>query len=351
MRAPDLDDGDVRIWLGDVMDSLREMPDESVQTCVTSPPYWGLRDYGADGQIGLEATPDEYVERIVEVFREVRRVLRDDGTLWLNLGDSYAGSGPSGASYQSETTKRREAGGMHGSFRVSASLRDRGLTYAEKKPVAPPGLKPKDLVGIPWRVAFALQADGWYLRSDIIWHKPNPMPESVTDRPTKSHEYVFLLAKSARYYYDAEAIKQEAKYPSDKRRPMGSEGSWQMDGRKRGENGGGQAYEHDTTKSNARTVWTITTKAYSEAHFATFPTELPERCIKAGSREGDTVLDPFMGSGTTAWVARHLGRRAIGCELNAEYLEIAARRLSQQSLFADGAAGEATTTTPPASRA
>jgi len=347
MRAPDLDDGDVRIWLGDVMDSLREMPDESVQTCVTSPPYWGLRDYGEDGQIGLEPTPDEYVARLVDVFREVRRVLRNDGTLWLNLGDSYAAA--RGGTHQPAETL---AGGVNGKTSTGERTnRGRADGYSPSRDATRFGLKHKDLVGIPWRVAFALQTDGWYLRSDIIWHKPNPMPESVTDRPTKSHEYVFLLSKSARYYYDAEAIKQEAKYPNDKRRPMGSEGSWQMDGRKRGENGGGKAYEHDTTKSNARSVWTITTKPYADAHFATFPPELPERCIKAGSREGDRVLDPFMGSGTTAWVARHLGRRAIGCELNAEYLEIAARRLSQQSLFADGAAGEATTTTPSAIRA
>jgi DNA modification methylase len=355
MLTPSINDSDVRIWHGDVIECLREMPDGIAQTCVTSPPYWGLRDYGADGQIGLEATPDEYVKRIVEVFREVRRVLRDDGTLWLNLGDSYAGSGPSGASYQSETTKRREAGGMDGSFRVSASLRDRGLTYAEKKPVAPPGLKPKDLVGIPWRVAFALQADGWYLRSDIIWHKPNPMPESVTDRPTKSHEYVFLLSKSARYYYDAEAIRESGKDWSKGGPSIGIAETHHY-GPNNGGNGGlknlASRYKvgEESSSRNARSVWTITTKPYAEAHFATFPIELPERCIKAGSREGDTILDPFMGSGTTAWVARHLGRQSVGCELNADYLQIAARRLSQQSLLAEGAAGVATTTAPPASR-
>jgi DNA modification methylase len=198
-----------RVLVGDVLERLADLPDASVQTVVTSPPYWGLRDYGAEGQIGLEPTPEAYVERMVEVFRGVRRVLRDDGTVWLNLGDSYAGSGPSGASYQSETTKRRAEGdGTDGAFRVSKRLADRGLTYAEKKPVPPPGLKPKDLVGIPWRVAFALQADGWYLRSDIIWSKPNPMPESVTDRPTKAHEMLFLLAKSPRYFFDADAVRE-----------------------------------------------------------------------------------------------------------------------------------------------
>jgi DNA modification methylase len=339
MSSPMIDDGDVRIWHGDVVECLRQLPDGVAQTCVTSPPYWGLRDYGEADQIGLEPTPDEYVARIVEVFREVRRVLRDDGTLWLNLGDSYAGSGPSGASYQSETTKRREAGGMDGSFRVSASLRDRGLTYAEKKPVAPPGLKPKDLVGIPWRVAFALQADGWYLRSDIIWAKPNTMPESVTDRPTKSHEYVFLLSKSARYYYDADAISENATHEKIGTHRGGSlarasERKLDATGKMSGWNHSGDAWVSNG-KRNSRSVWRIATKPYAEAHFATFPIELPERCIKAGSREGDTVLDPFMGSGTTAWVARHLGRHAIGVELNADYITIARKRLAQQSLFAE----------------
>jgi DNA modification methylase len=315
MRAPHLDHGDVRIWHGDAIEQLNELPEGIAQTCVTSPPYWGLRDYGNEGQLGLESTPDDYVARIVDVFRSVRRVLRDDGTLWLNLGDSYAGAA---------------CGLVDGAGSSDGGV---GRGNAPKMSRAGNGLKPKDLVGIPWRVAFALQVDGWYLRSDIIWAKPNPMPESVTDRPTKSHEYVFLLSKSAKYFYDAEAIKQDAKYPNDKRRSIGSEGAWNIDGRRRGENGGGKPYDHDTSKSNARSVWTITTKPYAEAHFATFPVELPERCIKAGSREGDTVLDPFMGSGTTAWVARHLGRKAIGCELNADYIGIAARRLQQLSLM------------------
>jgi DNA modification methylase len=315
---PALDHGDVRIWLGDVIAGLREMPDGLAQTCVTSPPYWGLRDYGADGQIGLEDSPDAFVERLVEVFREVRRVLRDDGTLWLNLGDSYAAQGGG------------HGGRVDNQMGVGAKRAHLAGAGDQSARVAPNGLKPKDLVGIPWRVAFALQADGWYLRSDIIWHKPNAMPESVTDRPTKAHEYVFLLAKCDRYYYDADAIREKnvstsggpwsKKYRDEQRKAInGSESfgrRWNPDGK------------------NARSVWTITTKSYSEAHFATFPTELPERCIKAGSREGDTVLDPFMGSGTTAWVARHLGRQAVGCELNAEYLDIAARRLQQQSLLA-----------------
>lgn len=406
--TPALDDGDVRIWLGDAIAGLRAMPDGLAQTCVTSPPYWGLRDYGADGQIGLEDSPEEFVARLVEVFREVRRVLRDDGTLWLNLGDSYAAA--RGGTHQPAETL---AGGLSGKT-MDGSITNRGRAegYSPSRNASAFGLKHKDLVGIPWRVALALQADGWYLRSDIIWHKPNPMPESVTDRPTKAHEYVFLLSKNSRYYYDAEAIKQEAKYPDDKRHPMGSECSWKLDGRARGENGGGKPYEHDATKSNARSVWSITTRRYDAAHFATFPPELPERCIKAGTSDagacsacgsplerviiatapdgreaemrggktrdadgrplvGDNmidhgtrgsfsasrgvldrrtdgwratcacnasvipqvVLDPFMGSGTTAWVARHLGRKAVGCELNAEYLDIAAKRLQQQSLL------------------
>ena len=285
-----LDDGDVCIWLGGAVSCLRQIPSSIVQTCVTSPPYWGLRDYGVDGQIGLEDSPDAYVASIVDVFREVRRVLRDDGTLWLNLGDSYTGAG--------EVI----------------------------------GLKPKDLVGIPWRVAFALQADGWYLRSDIIWHKPNPMPESVTDRPTKSHEYVFLLSKSERYYYDSEAIRElDAGGKSGNVARKIANGAIGV--RPADHLGSSVPWESDGTGRNARTVWKIATKPYAGAHFATFPPEIPERCIKAGSREGDTVLDPFMGSGTTALVARGLSRHSIGCEINPDYIDIARVRLQQLSLL------------------
>jgi len=457
VRAPYLDDGDVRLYLGDCLEVLAEMEAESVQTCVTSPPYWGLRDYGTasweggsdecdhvgdplasaastltgnrgegvrpgdklttngrpyretcgkcgarrvDAQIGLEESPAAYVARMVEVFREVRRVLRDDGTLWLNLGDSYfaTGKGPTPPT------------GIHGK---------NGTPYSVHGVYRHETLKEKDLVGIPWRVAFALQEDGWYLRSDIIWSKPNPMPESVTDRPTKAHEYLFLLAKSPRYFYDYEAIReplvstpeQYAKagksvrenhaFGSVAARPLGpSSFATVPDGR------------------NARSVWTITTKPYSGAHFATFPPELPERCIKAGTPEagccascgapiervivatgpdgrkaemkgrkaydengqpliGDNaleddalirgsftasrgllkretagfrpscgcdagvvpavVLDPFSGSGTTAFVARQLARRAVGIDLNAEYLDLAADRLKQLSLFSEAA--------------
>jgi len=307
-----LDHGDVRIWHGDAVECLRELPDGLAQTCVTSPPYWGLRDYGEDAQIGLESTPDEYVASLVAVFREVWRVLRDDGTLWLNLGDSYNGSAPNRTGQngyndgRANRSKRFSVGGVS-------------------------GLKHKDLVGIPWRVAFALQSDGWYLRSDIIWHKPNPMPESVTDRPTKSHEYVFLLSKSPRYYYDANAIKEKSMELGKTNIRFGDNKYGDSDDPKHATKSG-NAYTDDGTR-NARSVWSISTKPYAEAHFATFPTEIPERCIKAGSRPGDTVLDPFMGSGTTAWVSRHLGRHAVGIDLNEEYLEIAARRLGQQSLL------------------
>lgn len=314
-----IDDGDVRIWLGDVIDGLRAMPDELAQTCVTSPPYWGLRDYGADGQIGLEQTPDEYVARMVDVFREVRRVLRDDGTLWLNLGDSYAG--PRG------NTRGEGAGGgqQRGEMMFGSAMRLQET---------PDGLKPKDLIGMPWRVAFALQADRWYLRSDIIWSKPNPMPESVTDRPTKSHEYVFLLSKSARYLYDHEAIREPlVSTPEQYLRADKSVRENHQYGEVAGRPLGPSSFASVPDGRNARTVWQIATKPYAEAHFAVFPPELPERCIKAGSRDGDTVLDPFMGSGTTAYVARHLGRRAVGCELNPDYIEIAARRLRQLSLL------------------
>ena len=313
------------ILVGDVRRALAHLDAESVQCCVTSPPYWGLRDYGHDGQIGLEKTPEAYVSELVAVFREVRRVLRADGTLWLNLGDSYSGSGPSGASYQSTTTRRREAGdGVDGVFRVSRTLGTRGLTYAQKKPIPAPGLKHKDLVGIPWRVAFALQADGWYLRSDIIWAKPNPMPESVTDRPTKAHEYVFLLTKSARYYYDHVAVKEPAlntpggRLTGSRRKKM-AEGSAQS---------GTSVDTPGTVESrNARSVWTITPRPYKGAHFATMPVELAERCIMAGSREGDLVLDPFGGAGTTGLAAHGLGRSSVLVELNPEYATLAKERV------------------------
>ena len=295
--------GNISILVGDCVELMRGMPDKSVHCCVTSPPYFGLRDYGVDGQIGLESSPDEYVAALVTVFGEARRVLRDDGTLWLNLGDSYTGSANAGG----EATRT-----CHG----APNARDRNLPSKRGA-----GLKPKDLIGIPWRVAFALQADGWYLRQDIIWHKPNPMPESVRDRCTKAHEYIFLLSKSSRYYFDAEAIR-DAAVSTGPRRDNG-EGDRLID---RGMYSGRAGNAADG-KRNKRSVWTVTTRPFKGAHFATFPPDLIEPCILAGCPEGGTVLDPFGGSGTTAGVAAANGRAAIICELNPEYAELVGARV------------------------
>jgi len=286
------------------------LPDKSVQMCVTSPPYYGLRDYGTDNQIGLEQTPDEYVTNIVKVFREVWRVMKDDGVLWLNLGDSYANNGVSDPS---------KVGGFTGD-RIRNNKK--GIMDSRPKSI-PQGLKPKDLIGIPWRVAFALQADGWYLRQDIIWHKPNPMPESVKDRCTKSHEYIFLLSKQARYYYDADAINEPTVSRDDFVRNRDDGKLNKVDGRSRM----GGLDQNNYEFRNKRSVWTVTTKPYSGAHFATFPQDLIEPCIKAGSRENDTVLDPFNGSGTTGEVCARFGRNYIGIELNREYIELTNERL------------------------
>ena len=288
------------------------LKDGCVQCVVTSPPYWGLRDYGTAGQLGLEPTPAEYVEKMVAVFREVKRVLRGDGTLWLNLGDSYAGSG-----------KGRNADGTHqegGKQGTNAGTVVGLLTKTE----APDGLKPKDLVGIPWRVAFALQADGWWLRSDIIWAKPNPMPESVTDRPTKAHEYLFLMAKSGWYYYNNDAIREpsEDKLGTDRFK----NGCGVGDRSSGGEVSLDKHREYNPLGRNKRSVWTVTTQPYKEAHFATFPEALVEPCILAGSRPGDLVLDPFTGSGTVLRVARGLQRKAVGIDLSRKYLELANAR-------------------------
>jgi DNA modification methylase len=298
--------------VGDCRDLLKQMATAGVrvQMCVTSPPYFGLRDYGAQRQIGLEPTPGEYVDEMVAVFSAVRDVLADDGTLWLNLGDSYAGV----RGYQVSQTKHRTH--QYGQANRAKSL--------------PDGFKAKDLMGIPWRVAFALQADGWYLRSDIIWHKPNPMPESVTDRPTKAHEYLFLLAKSERYYYDAAAIKEQC---SDN-----SHGSpninpgWKQQDRNQSGSLGKWTDEDKELGRNKRSVWSVATMPFDGAHFAVFPRTLIEPCILAGSRPGDVVLDPFMGSGTTAQVAEHLGRQWIGCELNPDYMPLQAKRLQQRAM-------------------
>lgn len=287
-----------------------------VQTCVTSPPYYGLRDYGHSGQLGLEKTPDEYVASMVEVFRCVRDLLADDGTLWLNLGDSYAGYHGNKNSEVPTSSTNGWTNGHNENKRGDARPQDIGL-------------KPKDLIGIPWRVAFALQADGWYLRQDIIWSKPNPMPESVTDRCTKAHEYIFMLAKKERYYYDHESVKEPSAQGSDKwgkggaRKTRGLQGYTNASGAQRDNSGG-----YGTTGTrNRRSVWTVATRPYKGAHFATFPEALIEPCILAGAPPGGIVLDPFMGSGTTAAVAKKHGRQYLGCELNLDYGVLQQERL------------------------
>ena len=363
---------EARILIGDARKRLAELPAGSVRTCITSPPYFGLRDYGTaswdggdpecphtgkpmatkaninrntgggndvknataleffrercercgamriDSQMGLEETPDAYVAEMVLLFREVWRVLADDGTLWLNLGDSYSGSG------------KGPAGNL------GAKHDERNMEHTKASGNVPIGLKPKDLIGIPWRVAFALQADGWYLRQDIIWAKPNPMPESVTDRCTKSHEYVFLLSKSARYYYDHESVKERGVMVAGD-----SAGSKQRDTRETHGLGGGNSgisvakaklaqelADKGYSTRNKRDVWTIASKPFKGAHFAVMPEALVEPCVLAGSAEGDTVLDPFTGSGTVAVVALRHGRNFVGTELNPEYGEIAKDRIT-----------------------
>lgn len=297
---------------------------KTVQCCVTSPPYYGLRDYGMSGQLGLEPTPEEYVANLVSVFREVWRVMKDDGTLWVNIGDSYAGSCQTGGTNSKETGKREDR-----MFDVSKSKRNASRWGGGNLP-ATDGLKPKDLIGIPWMVAFALRADGWYLRSDVIWSKPNPMPESVTDRPTKAHEYLFLLTKSARYYYDNEAIKEPSKDPEDDR------GSRSAEDHKRFPTTtvNGIRASGLYPMANKRSVWTINTQPTSYAHFATYPEKLVEPCILAGSRPGNLIFDPFSGSGTTGRVAIRHNRKYIGTELNFKYInEISHKRLTVQPML------------------
>jgi DNA modification methylase len=308
------------ILIGDNRKALKELSDASVQTVVTSPPYWGLRDYGHGEQIGLEQSPDDFIEQLCIVFDEVWRVLKDDGTIWVNLGDSYS------AMRDSKATPDSLRNGDGTKVGTAANRNPENLRKA--------GLKHKDLVGIPWRFAFAMQARGWYLRSDIIWHKPNPMPESVTDRPTKSHEYIFLMTKSPRYYYDHEAIKEDAIWAEEKR---AGKGRLHYDGKRQGEKGTGQEnFVSIVDKKNKRSVWQVNVKGYKEAHFATYPTELIEPCILAGSKEGDTVLDPFSGSGTTGEVALKHGRNYVGLELNPHYAAISEKRITDAvGMFAE----------------
>jgi DNA modification methylase len=283
-----------------------------VQTCITSPPYYGLRDYGHSGQIGLEESPEEFIENLVDVFRHVREILADDGVIWVNIGDSYYNYRPGVGQRQG---KQSIAGQK---FSEVEKCHKRGLKLE--------GLKEKDLIGIPWMLAFALRADGWYLRQDIIWHKPNPMPESVRDRCTKAHEYIFLLSKSKNYYYDNEAIKYDATSTDntdrnrDETRLNNTPGRTKMGGLKK----------NDYTKANKRSVWTVNTKPYKGAHFAVYPQELIEPCVLAGSREGDIVLDPFMGSGTTAAVAIKNRRQYLGCELNHDYQSLQQERITAE---------------------
>jgi site-specific DNA-methyltransferase (adenine-specific)/site-specific DNA-methyltransferase (cytosine-N4-specific) len=273
-----LSDERCKILIGDSRPVLARFPDKSFQCCVTSPPYWGLRDYGIEGQIGAEMSLDGYIENLVSVFREIRRVLADDGTLWLNIGDSYT----SGNRTWRDTDKKNPA---------------RAMSY---RAPTPDGLKPKDLIGVPWRLAFALQADGWYLRSDIVWYKPNCQPESVKDRPTQSHEYIFLLSKSESYYYDHEAIKEPTQDKSGMR--------------------------------NRRTVWAVNTEPFKAAHFAVFPPNLVKPCILAGSKPDSIVVDPFFGAGTVGEVCMQTGRQCVGIELNPDYAQIAQRRINAVSL-------------------
>ena len=330
-----------KIEFGDCRETMRRWKEQGVkaQTCVTSPPYYGLRDYGHSGQIGLEETPEEYIAAMVEVFRCVWDVLEDDGTLWLNIGDSYSGSGKGTAGNLGKTHNERH------------------MEHTKTRGLVPQGCKPKDLIGIPWMMAFALRADGWYLRQDIIWHKPNPMPESVQDRCTKAHEYIFLMSKSQKYYYDSEAIAMPlaetsnarlaqpnlANQAGSDRVPGKTNGNMKAvgprfggnkygdDDREESRTKSGNEWTGDTGKANRRSVWTVATKPYSGAHFAVFPSDLIEPCILAGAPVGGIVLDPFMGSGTTAQVAQNLGRKYLGCELNPAYLNLQNIRTAQQS--------------------
>lgn len=301
-----------QIFNKNCLEGLKDLPCESVHCCVTSPPYYGLRNYGTEEQIGLEETPEMFVEALMEVFYEVFRVLRPDGTLWLNLGDSYAAAG------KNRTVEKAQAKSTLQGRKNSECIKQINKIVGD--------LKAKDLIGIPWMVAFALRKAGWYLRQDIIWSKPNPMPESVTDRCTKAHEYIFLLSKSNKYYYDAQAIKTLVADATVRRMAQNIEeqnGSERVPGKPNGLLiGDGYA--------NKKSVWTVSTKPFKEAHFATFPEDLISDCIKAGCPEDGIVLDPFMGAGTTALVARKLNRNYVGFELNKDYIEISNNRLKKE---------------------
>ena len=314
---------------GDAIAGMRTLANECINTVVTSPPYWGLRDYGHADQLGTEKTPEAYVQNMVAVFREVRRILRNDGTVWLNLGDSYWSNTLSRKDPVESMWGKRPASDLTSGRDNIPTVNKRGGLGA-----APIGIKPKDLVGIPWRVAFALQADGWYLRQDIIWHKPNPMPEAVVDRCTKAHEYIFLLSKNEKYYYDNVSVKE----PYTK--PMNRWGGEKLKEPKKGfESMEGDPYvstkrnrdmRPDKNGRNRRSVWTVTTKPFRGAHFATYPKDLIEPCVLAGCPVGGTVFDPFTGSGTTAIVAMNHGRNFIGTELNPEYIKIAESRIADE---------------------
>ncbi len=333
-----------KIICGDCLEVMKGIPDESIQCCITSPPYWGLRDYQTEGQFGLEETPEAYAAKMVEVFEEVRRVLKPDGTLWLNLGDSYAGSG---RGRDADGTWNPGQGGSKQGTNVGSTLgRQVNSKSLHKNLIAgdntgnawvkpPNGFKRKDLIGIPWMVAFALRSAGWYLRCDIIWSKPNPMPESVTDRPTKAHEYLFLFSKSIKYYYDQDSIREPFAESSVERANQDIDnqaGSLRAAGGAK-TNGPMKMVGDPSVGANKRSVWEIPTQPFKQAHFATFPVKLIEPCILAGSRAGDIILDPFGGAGTTAFRSKELGRKHISIELNPDYCKIAEQRLAQEELF------------------
>lgn len=327
------------IVCGDALSELKKMNDESIHCVITSPPYWGLRDYQVTGQLGLEKTPEEYTEKMTGVFHEIKRVLRDDGTVWLNLGDSYFGGGFGTSPGGNDDFSKRYPKQASNRGTMEHEIRKKLGSLKQHHSI----LKTKDLCGIPWRVAFALQADGWYLRSDVIWHKPNPMPESVQDRPTKAHEYMFLLTKSDNYFYDAEAIMEPS--VTNENRPHGvvrdrvygyeSKAKKMRTSVKRGGfNGktnalpGREAFRAVRQFRNKRSVWTISTKPYKGAHFAVMPEALVEPCILAGSKVGDTILDPFSGSGTVGVVAKRFRRQFVGIELNLKYVKMSEQRIS-----------------------